>query len=168
MEPLCRADQLCVDAAEGWLGLGNHVEAFTELEQVSEDAQQHPDVLRMRYNIYAAARNWAAAVDTARALCQIDSDHPFGPIHLAYALHELKRTKEAWDVLLEVETRFPEEFIVRYNLACYACQLGNLPTARKWLEGAVEIAGLNVIRKMALDDADLEPLWPEIKSWRGD
>jgi tetratricopeptide (TPR) repeat protein len=166
MEPLSRADQLCLDAAEGWLGLGNHVEAFTELEQVSGEMQQHPDVLRMRYNLYAAAKNWAAAVETAQSLCQLADEEPFGPIHLAYALHELKRTKEAWDVLLPVATRFPDEYIVRYNLACYACQMGNLPTARQWLERAVEIAGLDLIRKMALQDADLEPLWPEIKSWQ--
>ena len=166
MEPLSRADQLCLDAAEGWLGLGNHVEAFTELEQVSGEMQQHPEVMRMRYNIYAAAKNWAAAAETAQSLCQLASEEPFGPIHLAYALHELKRTKEAWDVLLPVATRFPDEYIVRYNLACYACQMGNLPTARQWLERAVEIAGLDLIRKMALHDADLEPLWPEIKSWQ--
>ena len=85
---------------------------------------------------------------------------------MAYALHELKRTKEAWDILLPVATRFPGEYIVRYNLACYACQLGNLPTARKWLERAVEVVGPDLIRKMALQDADLEPLWPEIKSWQ--
>jgi len=166
MEPLSRADQLCLDAAEGWLGLGNHVEAFTELEKISPEVQEHPDVLRMRYNIYAAARNWTAAAEVAQALCGLPAAEPFGPIHLAYALHELKRTKEAWDVLLPVAARFPDEYIVRYNLACYACQMGNLPTARKWLERAVEIAGPDLIRKMALQDADLEPLWPQIKSWQ--
>jgi len=166
MEPLSRADQLCLDAAEGWLGLGNHVEAFTELEKISPEVQHHPDVLRMRYHLYAAAKNWAAAVEAGQALCELPAIDPFGPIHLAYALHELKRTKEAWDVLLPVASRFPDEYIVRYNLACYACQLGNLPTSRKWLERAVAIAGSDLIRKMALQDADLEPLWPEIKSWQ--
>jgi predicted Zn-dependent protease len=166
MEPLSRADQLCLDAAEGWLGLGNQVEAFTELQQISEEAQQHPEVLRLRYDIYATGKNWAAAAETAQALCQLEPDLPTGPIHLAYALHELKRTKEAWDVLLPIATRFPDKHIVYYNLACYACQLGNLPGARKWLERAVKTAGLDVIHKMALQDPDLEPLWPEIKSWQ--
>jgi hypothetical protein len=47
---------------------------------------------------------------------------------------------------------------MRYNLACYACQLGNLKQARKWLEKVIEIAGTNEIKLMALGDPDLEQL----------
>jgi hypothetical protein len=33
-----------------------------------------------------------------------------------------------------ISTRFPEEWLMGYNLACYACQLGNRDEARHWLE----------------------------------
>ncbi len=163
MEHLSRSDQLFLDAAEGWLGLGNHIEAFQELERISAPAQDHPDVLRVRYGVFAASRKWEPAVEVAEALSRAFPEEAFGPIHLAYALHELRRTQAAWNVLLPQAPRFPKEHIIPYNLACYACQLGNLEEGRRWLGQAIEVAGLPLIRKMALGDRDLEPLWPEIR-----
>jgi hypothetical protein len=34
---------------------------------------------------------------------------------------------------------------------------------RDWLKRAVETGGKDVIKKMALEDEDLKPLWAEIK-----
>jgi hypothetical protein len=51
---------------------------------------------------------------------------------------------------------------MRYNLACYECQLGNLKEALQWLQLAIDLAGKKDIRLMALNDPDLEPLWREI------
>jgi hypothetical protein len=51
---------------------------------------------------------------------------------------------------------------MRYNLACYACQLGNLKEARQWLEKAFAIGDSKQLKLMALDDPDLEPLWREV------
>jgi hypothetical protein len=65
-------------------------------------------------------------------------------------------------VLLPVVDKFPEEFIIRYNLACYACQLGNLKETRDWLKKASDLADTKQIKLMALKDADLKPLWKEI------
>ena len=75
---------------------------------------------------------------------------------------ELKRSKEAMDVLFPVVDRFPDDYLIRYNLACYACQTGNLKAAMDWLEKAIDLAGKNDLRKMALEDPDLEPLWANI------
>jgi len=52
--------------------------------------------------------------------------------------------------------------MMRYNLACYSCQLGNLKEAMGWLEKAIDLAGKEDIRLMALEDKDLEPLWSRI------
>lgn len=45
------------------------------------------------------------------------------------------------------------------------CQLGNLPDALAWLEGAIALAGKKEIRNMALDDPDLEPLWKQLETF---
>jgi hypothetical protein len=52
--------------------------------------------------------------------------------------------------------------IIRYNLACYACQLGNLKEARHWLKRAIDLAGTKQVKLMALEDPDLEPLCKQI------
>jgi hypothetical protein len=51
---------------------------------------------------------------------------------------------------------------MRNNLACYACQLGNLKQARDWLQKAIDLANTKEVKLMALSDPDLEPLWKEI------
>ena len=121
-----------------------------------------PDVLVVRVAIYEAAKKWEYAAEIAKAISEFAPESPFGFIHQAYSLHELKRTQEAWNVLLPVVDKFPKEYIMRYNLACYACQLGNLKEARDWLKKAIDMAGTNEVKLMALDDPDLEPLWEEI------
>ena len=121
----------------------------------------HPFVLEVRYKIFAEAKRWDGAVEIARTLSEMLPDNSWGFIHYAYALHELKRTKEAYEVLIPVVDKFSEATI-RYNLACYSCQLGNLKEAMQWLEIAIDLAGKKDIRLMALDDEDLEPLWTKI------
>ena len=162
LKPLQPPDSIHLNAAEGWLGLGNHIEANEELERITPEMRGHPDVLVIRYEIYSTANKWEMAAEVARAISIMLPDDSFGWIHLAYSLHELKRTKEAWNVLLPVADKFTEESTIRYNLACYACQLGKLKEGMKWLEKAVDLAGKKDIRQMALDDPDLEPLWAEI------
>ena len=45
-------------AAQGWLELGNHEEAFEELEQIDAPLRGHPDVLEVRWDIYASIEKW--------------------------------------------------------------------------------------------------------------
>ncbi len=152
-----------LNAAEGWLGLGNATEAEEELLKLSPSVNAHPDVLRVRYLLHQLKSEWDSAAEIAQLLCQIVPETPFGWIHLAYALHELKRTKEAYQVLIPVLDRFPDEYVIRYNLACYSCQLGRLEEARSWLTKAVALAGSDTIKQMALTDPDLVSLRSEIQ-----
>jgi predicted Zn-dependent protease len=155
-------DRRHLEAAEGWLGLGNFLEANEELECITPQMRVHPDVLELRWQIYAKGEKWEACVDIARAITKLAPSHPHGWIHWAYSLHELKRTKEAKAVLLPVADKFPEESLMRYNLACYECQLGNLKEARRWLERAFDSGDPRRLKLMALDDPDLDPLWANI------
>jgi tetratricopeptide (TPR) repeat protein len=155
-------DQRFLDAAEGWLGLGNPIEANEEIERITPEMRAHPDVLCVRWQIYAAAKKWEQAAEIAKIISEILPDVPFGCIHMAYALHELKRTDEARAVLLPIVGKFEGNKTIPYNLACYECQLGNLKEARGWLEKAIELAGDNDVRMTALKDPDLEPLWENL------
>jgi tetratricopeptide (TPR) repeat protein len=162
MKPLQPPDSHHLEAAQGWLELGNHAEADAELDSIASSLRAHPDVLNVRWGIYAAARKWEAALDSAAALIQLNPEDPLGWVHRSYSLHELKRTAEARDNLLRVVDRFPDDPIMRYNLACYECQLGNLERAKQWLEKAFAIGDAKEMKLAALEDPDLEPLWKEI------
>ena len=157
-----REDARHLLAAEGWLELGDWLEANEELENITPEMRGHPKVLCLRYDIYAKAERWEMASELARNLSIAMPDDALGWIHWAYSLHELKRTKEAYDVANSVAAKFPDNSTLCYNLACYACQLGNLQEAMEWLKRAIALEGKNEIRLMALDDADLEPLWKKI------
>ena len=152
-----------LNAAEGWLGLGNAAEAELELSRLNPSVLEHPEVLRVRYSLHALTKQWENAAEIAQQLCQIVPGVPLGWIHLAFALHELRRTQEAHNVLLPIVGRFPDEYVIRYNLACYSCQLGALEEARAWLKKAMLIAGKDTIKNMARTDVDLQTLWNEIQ-----
>jgi predicted Zn-dependent protease len=162
MKPLELHDRRHLEAAQGWFELGNCIESTEELDQTTREMRGHPSVLEVRFHIYAAAKKWEYAAEIAKAISELVPESPFGFIHRAYSLHELKRTQEAWNVLLPVVDKFPKEHIIRYNLACYACQLGNLKEARAWLKKAIHMADPKQVKLMALNDPDLQPLWKEI------
>jgi predicted Zn-dependent protease len=150
-------------AAQGWLELGNSEEAASEFRQLSPKAQDEPDALEVRWALAAAARNWDACVATGSALIAAAPDRPSGWIHRSFALHELKRTREAADLLLPAAERFPAQWLIRYNLACYTCQLGDRAGAWHWLQKALRLGNPLEIRRMALKDPDLSELAGKIR-----
>jgi len=151
-------------AALGWLELGNLAEAKAELAQVGTEGQTHPDVLEVRWLLCAEESHWEEGLEVAQALVQCAPDRASGWLHQAYALRRVPEgnTKRAWDALLPAFDRFPKEPIISYNLSCYACQMAQLDAARTWLKRALVIGGKDRIKRMALEDADLKPLWGEI------
>jgi len=166
VKSLSPPDSHHLQAAEGWIGLGNYADANEELEQITPENRAHPAVLEVRWQIYAKAKKWDAALDIASALAQLVPEQPLGWVHRSYCLHEMKRTEEARDNLLRVVDRFPEDPIMRYNLACYECQLGRLERAKEWLEKAFALGDAKGMKLAALDDPDLQPLWKEISKTR--
>jgi Flp pilus assembly protein TadD len=158
MEGIPFPDQHFVRAAEGWLELGDSMEAARELRRLTPATLGHPDVLEIRWRLHAARGQWESALDVARLVTHVAPDRPSGWIHQSYTLHEMKRTAEALQLLLPVAEQFPKESIIAYNLACYACQLGDFPGAKIWLERASRIRGKLPLKEMALDDPDLAPL----------
>lgn len=79
-------------------------------------------MLQVRWEVHAMAKKWEAALDIAAAIIQLDPGEPLGWVNRSYVLHEMKRTAEARDNLLPVVEKFPDDAIMRYNLACYECQ----------------------------------------------
>jgi len=150
-------------AATGWLELGNPTEARHELEQISEENFSHPDVLEVRFDVEAAEKKWEECAKVGKMLTELSPKRASGWLHLAYALHELKRTPEANTILEGVLSRFSRNWLVRYNLACYQCQMGNKEAAWRRLNEAILLKGRDAIKAIALMDRDLEPLMDKIR-----
>ena len=158
MQSLEPPDSHYLIAAYGWIELGNFREATAELEQIHAALRRHPEVLQARWMIHAGLKDWETCVEIARETIAAAADSPAGWINQSNALYYLKRTQEAYDRLVPATKLFPGDYMVPYNLACYACQLGRLEEAAELLKHAMSVAkGFN-IRKMALSDPDLTPL----------
>lgn len=153
------------NAAEGWLMLGNRPEALYELEKISPLNQIHPDVLEIKWQIRVAEKEWPDALEIASKMREVAPDQLSGYIAHAYALRRAPGggLQPAWEALCPALERFPDAWIVPYNLACYACQLGQNQQARRLLDKALLIGNRPDVLKMALQDEDLKTLWAEIK-----
>jgi tetratricopeptide (TPR) repeat protein len=164
MEPLDLPDLHHLNAALGWLELGNHLEANEELENITPTLRSHPAVLELRWQIYAKVGNWVACLDLAAAMVALAPEFATGWIYRAYSLRRAPGggLAPAQTVLLQAWPMFPSEPLIPYNLACYACQLGKLKEAWDWLEEAFDIGDAEKLKLKALDDHDLEQLWAEI------
>jgi len=57
MSDLSFTDIRHLEAAQGWLGLGNWREAKVELDTILGELQSHPNVLQVRWAIHAAVQH---------------------------------------------------------------------------------------------------------------
>ncbi|MEI7732230.1 MAG: tetratricopeptide repeat protein [Verrucomicrobiota bacterium] len=155
-----------VSAALGWVELGNLQEAAAELERLPADLLEEPTVLDIRWEIHALQKDWLAALRVARAMMIKCPDRVGSWLNQAYALRRVPGggLTQAWNALLPAARQFPGSEMVSFNLACYAAQMDRLPEAWDFLQQAMR-AGANgeQIRRMALADEDLQPLWERLR-----
>ena len=159
-------DMHLVNAAHGWLGLGDWVSANGELDDVCPEFCAHPEVLRVRVLIYEAGKQWAVAAEVSRALTKLAPEDPFGWIHWVFALGELKRARAIADALLPFVEKYPGEYQIYHSLSRYACQLGNYTEALQWLQRAIDLANAQAVHEKASNEADLLSLWNEAEKFQ--
>src|SRR5205823_6844446 len=113
-----------------------------------------------RLGIYRGLEKWELMQEIAKRLADFQPDDIQWTISLAYATRRALSIQAAKGILLNGEPKFPKEAVIKYNLACYFCQTGDIKTAKSYLKKAFEI-DLNW-RVAALEDADLQPIWDSI------
>jgi predicted Zn-dependent protease len=165
MNPLQPPDSHHLSATQGWLELGNWKEAVEEFKQLTPQARAHPDCMETVREIFTQAGRWEMAALTASEIVKLKPEKPSSWIAFAYATRRKQGggLDAARKILTEAQSSFPKEPIILYNLACYECQLGNQAAAWAWFRKALATGPPGQIRSMALDDRDLEPLWPQIR-----
>jgi Flp pilus assembly protein TadD len=96
----------------------------------------------------------------AKQMVKMLPAEPKWPLDLAYATRRSDSLQAARAVLLEAEQRHPSVAAVKFNLACYECQMGDTESAKRRLQAAFALD--ESLRLKALDDPDLEPLWTSL------
>lgn len=157
--PLEEVDLHFVRAAEGWLELGDPVEANDELDQIRFERRGHPDVLVLRWHIYAAAKMWRVCLIIARILTERNPDDSRGWLALAETFYFMKRFENAYTIAFSMSLEFPESWLLLYATARYACLLGRKTEAEQYLQLAMAVGDRKSIRRRALEDSDLAGLW---------
>jgi tetratricopeptide (TPR) repeat protein len=159
-------DSHYLSAAMGWLGLGDWREAEAELNRIAPALQSHLWVLETRFEVCAkAGGKWDKAAEIARALVMaLPKEAQFWIWH-AYSTRRRKGggVPQAREILRKAHQLIPDEPLISYNLGCYECQLGHLQEAWTWLESAFALGDAKKFRSMALEDLDLQALWPKLK-----
>lgn len=155
--PLEPEEQSHLTAAEGYVELGMFLDANAELDEIDPFCRHLPEVLAVRLEIYRALKKWDLMEAVAKKLAEFNLKEPQWSLSWAYATRRASSLEAAKDILLEALSRHPEVAAIRYNLACYECQLGDLTAAKKYLDTTFSLDPK--LRLMALEDEDLMPLW---------
>ena len=136
------------------------LEADTELDKIDPFNRAAPEVLALRIAIYRGLEKWELMQELAKRLAEFEPDDIQWTISLAYATRRVDSIQAAKEILLNAEPKFPKDAAIKYNLACYLCQIGDLQNAKNYLKKAFKI-DLNC-RMAALEDEDLKPLWESL------
>jgi tetratricopeptide (TPR) repeat protein len=158
--PLEQPDRQHWQAAAGYVELGMFLEANTELNEIDPFNRAAPEVLALRIAIYRGLEKWELMLELAKRLAEFQPDDIQWTISLAYATRRVDSIQAAKEILLNAEPKFPKDAAIKYNLACYLCQTGDLQNAKNYLKKAFKI-DLNW-RMAALEDEDLKPLWESL------
>jgi hypothetical protein len=158
--------QRVLHAAMGFIELGMLEDAASELESLPPEDRDRSSVLALRVEIYRESKAWALMEVVARELWKRHPDEPAYWTNLAWAVRRLDSLVAARDILLEAVERFPGDAMTHFNLGCYTCQLGYIGQAKTRVGKAIELDAK--FKLLALDDADLEPLWKRVMEGKAD
>ena len=137
-------------------------DAANALEEIEPEDKTRNEVLYARVDIYLAAKKWHMAAAVAKHLVKADPGNPAAWINLAYAVRRAENIQAAETLLLKARALHRKSALIAFNLACYASVVGHIGEAKTRLQHAIDLD--SDIRRLALDDEDLRPLWDFIGS----
>jgi len=142
--------------ARGYLELGMVEEAAAELDAVPELSASEFDVRVLRALVLQEQKQWVRLAPVAAGLVREKPDNAGWWIMWAYATRRSASLAAAEKILLDAEANHSKEATIQFNLGCYACQRGDLATARTRVDRAIALD--EHFRDAAATDSDLAPL----------
>jgi predicted Zn-dependent protease len=145
-----------ISHAQGYLALGLVAEAAAELGKLPPDAAQRPEALAVRLAVLHEQEKWEEVRDLARQLVGHTPGEPALWVSWAYATRRAESLEAAEKILRAAALQHPSEPTIQFNLGCYACQRGDLHTAREHVDRAIALD--SKFTQLAATDPDLAPL----------
>src|SRR6187455_266643 len=96
-----------LEAAQGFVTLGLHLEANAELERIDAYVRHVPEVLRVRLAIYRALEKWELMQTVAKRLALYDPDDVEATRAWAFATRRAECIEAARLILREAVERLP-------------------------------------------------------------
>ena len=138
-------------------------DAALALEEIEPKDKTRTEVLGARVVLYIAAKKWDMAAAVASHLVKVEPENEAWWINLAYSVRRSEGVEKAEAVLLRAQVIHPKVAMIAFSLACYASVTGRMEEAKARLQHAVELD--RNVRRLAVDDDDLRPLWDLIGDW---
>lgn len=131
-------------------------EAAAELAQLPADYAQRPEAQAVQLAVLHQQEKWDAVRDLARDLVRRSPAEPALWVTWAYATRRSESLAAAEKILQEAVVHHPVEATIQFNLGCYACQRGDLQSARTLVDRAISLDPK--FAQLAATDPDLAPL----------
>ena len=138
----------------GYMQLGIIEEALIDLAMLPDDDQWGKKKRAMRLEIFQQQKNWQEMAEVAHGLRMEFPEDVQWWIADAFATRRSQSIEQAREILLEGLACHYEDATIRFNLACYACQLGSLGECMDFLKEAVKRD--KRFKVMAMEDEDLK------------
>jgi tetratricopeptide (TPR) repeat protein len=148
--------QRALEAADGYLYLGLTREALDQVTQISAEEQEEAPVMLARIRVLLHLRCWDDAEALSRRGLGLHPEEEEFTVQRAFALHQLEKGEEAFKVLLAAPEWIRRTGILHYNLGCYEARLGDINTARRCIDAAIELN--SAMKKNVRSDPDLAGL----------
>ena len=139
--------------ADGFRMLGMYEDAEAELARVPPEDRLDEAVLVMKVAVRQDAADWERMRGPASILRGRYPEAVEWWITDAYATRRCESIEAAREILIEGEERHEDDPGIKYNLACYACRLGDSGTAMRYLMTAISLD--SKYKEMAFADEDL-------------
>jgi Flp pilus assembly protein TadD len=156
-DPLKSDWQRHVLACSGYLELGMFDSAAQVLEEIAPEDKSRSEVLGARVALYMAAKKSDMAAAVASHLVKVEPENAGWWISLAYSVRRVEGVEKAEAILLRAQAIHPKVAMIAFSLACYASVTGRMEEAKVHLRHSIHLD--KNVRKLAIDDEDLKPLW---------
>jgi predicted Zn-dependent protease len=146
-----------LEAADGYLYLGMPKEALGEFAAIPGHERENASVMLAEIRVVLHMKNWKRAESLSARGSDLHPNEDEFTVQRVFALHKLEKGEEAFRILLAAPEWIRRTGILHYNLACYEARLGDINTARRCIDAAIELN--SAIKKNARSDPDLAALW---------